>query len=287
MDALATGWFSELSPLWPGQAISLEMEEQLFKTQSKYQLIEVFKSKTYGKVLSLDGIIQLTERDEFSYQEMMAHLPLFSHPNPETVCIIGGGDGAILSRVCSHKALKEIYLCEIDVEVINTAKQFFPQFSHVFEDKRVHLITSDGVEFLANKPNYFDVIITDSSDPIGPADTLFTENYYKILFNSLKENGIAASQGECLWLHLELIQNVMGWSKKFFNHVEYSIVSIPTYPSGQIGVILCSKGNSCKTPVRSIESAISKEDEEKLKYYTPEVHTASFVLPKFAHKLLQ
>lgn len=143
------------------------------------------ETETFGRMLSLDGIIQLTERDEFSYQEMLAFVPLFSHPNPKVVstnyvhlfqhiinhlkkvCIIGGGDGAILTRLVMHPGIEKIYLCELDERVIEVSREYFPQFNRGFNDPRVTILTSDGAKFLEEKEDFFDVIITDSSDPIG------------------------------------------------------------------------------------------------------------------------
>mmetsp|Transcript_25010 Transcript_25010/g.53638 ORF Transcript_25010/g.53638 Transcript_25010/m.53638 type:complete len:292 (+) Transcript_25010:21-896(+) len=281
-------WYSELcEDLWPGQCMSIEVDQVLETEKSEFQNIEVIQTKTYGKMLCLDGIIQLTERDEFSYQEMLAFVPLFSHPNPKRVCIIGGGDGAVLHRLCMHPGLEEIYLCELDIRVIELSKKHFPLFKSAFEDPRVTIITSDGAKFLAEKKNYFDVVITDSSDPIGPADSLFSEDYYTIVHSALTENGVSGSQGESMWLHQDLIVKLVQSAKRHFNFVEYGSISIPTYPCGQIGVLVCSKGESCKKPKANINELFSKDNQEQMKYYTPDIHSACFVLPKFiAQKLL-
>eukprot|EP00012_Vannella_robusta_P007023 CAMPEP_0206193696 /NCGR_PEP_ID=MMETSP0166-20121206/6728_1 /ASSEMBLY_ACC=CAM_ASM_000260 /TAXON_ID=95228 /ORGANISM="Vannella robusta, Strain DIVA3 518/3/11/1/6" /LENGTH=244 /DNA_ID=CAMNT_0053610473 /DNA_START=384 /DNA_END=1115 /DNA_ORIENTATION=+ len=238
-------------------------------------------TKTYGRMLCLDGIIQLTERDEFSYQEMLAFVSLCSHSNPKTVCVIGGGDGAILSRLVMHPGIEKIFLCELDIGVINAAKEYFPQFNRGFDDPRVTVITSDGAKFLADHENFFDVVITDSSDPIGPADSLFSVGYFKIVHKALTDNGISVSQGECMWLHLDLISKLAGKCKETFNHVEYGSISIPTYPCGQIGMLVCSKGQSPKKPLVRVDEILSKEDLDSLRYYTTELHSGCFVLPKF------
>jgi len=285
MDALAKGWYSELcDQLWPGQAMSIAVKEILHQEQTKFQKLEIMETQSYGRMLCLDGIIQLTEKDEFSYQEMLAFLPLFSHPNPKKVCVVGGGDGAILSRLVMHPQLEEIFLCELDERVIECSKKFFPQFRRGFDDPRVTILTSDGAKFLSEYKDYFDVIITDSSDPIGPADTLFSDSYYHTIHGALKEDGIAASQGECMWLHEELIEKLTRSCKQLFAHVEYSFVTIPTYPCGQIGVLCCSKGRSCHQPVVSVDEVFTSEDQDTLRYYTPDIHTASFVLPRFLAK---
>lgn len=280
MDKIQNGWFSEIGTLWPGQAMSLEVEQVLFNGKSKYQDILVFKSKTYGNVLVLDGVIQATERDEFAYQEMLAHLPLCSHPDPKKVVVIGGGDGGILREIAKHPGVEEITLCEIDEMVIETSKKYMPAMSVGFNDKRVKLHIGDGAEYLKQRKGEFDVCIVDSSDPIGPAETLFTQPFYQAIVEALKPNGIVSTQAECQWLHLDLITNLIEFSKKMFKHAEYSFVTIPTYPSGQIGFLLGSKGDSCKVPKRRLPDSV------QLKYYNPEIHTASFVLPTFTKKAL-
>jgi len=167
MDALSKGWFSELSELWPGQSLSLEVEKVIFDAKSPYQHIVVFKSKTYGIVLVLDGVIQATERDEFAYQEMLTHVPLCSHPNPKKILVIGGGDGGILREITRHECVEEIVLCEIDNMVIETSKKYLPHMAIGFNDPRVIVFNGDGAEYVKQRKGEFDIIIVDSSDPVG------------------------------------------------------------------------------------------------------------------------
>ncbi|VDO79304.1 unnamed protein product [Haemonchus placei] len=264
MDFLQKGWFTEFSPddlermkqgatdskqlksdgvvmggAWPGQAFSLKVKEVLFHEKSEYQDVLV---ESYGNVLVLDGIIQATERDEFSYQEMLAHLPMFAHPNPKKVLIIGGGDGGILREVLKHPEVEHVTMCEIDRVVIEASKRFLPGMSCSFSDPKLNLFCGDGFEFLKKHKNEFDVIITDSSDPVGPAETLFGKSYYELLRDSLRENGVLSSQGECPWLDLALIAKVIReYCSPIFPVVRYAVSSVPTYTSGFIGYIICSK----------------------------------------------
>lgn len=284
MNSIHNGWFSELGTLWPGQAMSIEMDKVLYHEKSEYQDILVFNSKTYGRVLVLDGVIQLTERDEFSYQEMITHLPLCSHPNGtvESVLVIGGGDGGVVRELLRHPEIKEVHLCEIDEAVVRIAKQFFPAIANGFNDPRVHVHHMDGFVFLKQHVKQFDVVICDSSDPVGPAESLFKKEFYQRAFESLKDDGILCTQAECLWLHLDLIREMSLFIREVFPSVDYGYTSIPTYPSGQIGFFLCSKkqGHSCKKPVKKLDPSW----EQQLKYYTPEIHEAAFVLPAFAKR---
>ncbi|OMJ23413.1 Spermidine synthase [Smittium culicis] len=275
------GWFYETSTFWPGQRMCLEVEEILHVEESKFQDVLIFASKTYGNVLVLDGAIQATERDEFSYQEMMAHLPLNSHPSPKRVLVIGGGDGGVLREIVKHELVEEVVLCDIDEAVIRLSKKYLPSMAIGFSHPKVTVNVGDGFEFMKNKSNYFDVIITDSSDPVGPAESLFGVNYYKLLNEALNSTGIACSQGECMWLHKDLIASVLQFNREIFPVVNYAYTTIPTYPSGQIGFVLVSKNSQTnfETPLRSW----SPEAEAKLcRYYNKQIHSASFILPNFA-----
>ncbi|CAI5647221.1 spermidine synthase [Oreochromis niloticus] len=286
MDHIKDGWFTESCTLWPGQAMSLQVEEVLYHKKSKFQDVMVFKSKTYGNVLVLDGVIQCTERDEFAYQEMIANLPLCSHPCPKKVLIIGGGDGGVLREVVKHPLVESAVLCEIDEDVINVSKKFLPGMAKGFFSPKLTLHIGDGFEFMKQNQDAFDIIITDSSDPVGPAESLFKESYYQLMKAALRSGGIICSQGECQWLHLELIKEMQTFCKTLFPVVDYAYSTIPTYPSGQIGFMLCSKNP--ETNFREPVKALSKEEKESmsLKYYNPEIHKASFVLPEFARKVL-
>ena len=210
-DVLLKGWFSEVNSQWPGQALSLQVSEVLFSQKSAYQSVLVFKSTTWGNVLVLDGVVQLTERDEMAYQEMIAHLPLFSHPNPQSVLIIGGGDGAVIREVLKHPQVASITICEIDRVVIDAGKRFFPSIAPAWDDPRVTLYEGDGAAFLDRDENHgkYDVIITDSSDPIGPAATLFESPFYQSMHRALKPGGKVCTQAESIWINLGLIYKLM------------------------------------------------------------------------------
>uniref|UniRef100_H2YMD8 Spermidine synthase n=1 Tax=Ciona savignyi TaxID=51511 RepID=H2YMD8_CIOSA len=308
----------ELNPLWAGQCMSLSVEEVLFHERSKYQDVLVFKSKTYGNVLVLDGVIQCTERDEFSYQEMAAHLPLFSHPNPQNVLVIGGGDGGVIREILKHPSVESVTQCEIDQVVIDVCRKFLPSMSKSMDDSRVTQYIGDGLAFMRDNRAKYDVIITDSSDPQGPAECLFEKPYYELMRSALKDGGIICAQGECMWLHLKLICKMKEFCESLFPSVSYGYCTIPTYPSGQIGFMLCGlskvvtshinilaivyytilkviivyKISTChirklmsldtnfKEPCRVLSE--SEYASMGLKYYNPEIHKAAFVLPQFA-----
>lgn len=279
------GWFHERGTLWPGQAFTLQVKEVLYHQKSSFQDVLVFESENYGKVLVLDGVIQATERDECSYQEMMAHIPLYSHPNPKKVLVIGGGDGGVLREIARHPGVEEIVICELDKDVIDVSKKYLPFMAKGFDDPRVKVNIMDGAKFMEENQAAFDVIITDSSDPVGPACVLFETPFYKAMHGSLREGGIICTQGECVWLHVDLIQPLVKAIQPLFAKVEYAYCTIPSYPSGQIGFVIASKGEGhagCKVPARKPEDSVQKE----LKYYTSEIHQAAFVLPAFAKRAI-
>eukprot|EP00898_Chlorokybus_atmophyticus_P003176 jgi/Chlat1/385/Chrsp10S01496 len=295
MNTLMQGWYSELSSMWPGQAMCLQVQEVLHEGKSKFQDVMVFQSESYGKVLVLDGAIQLTERDEFAYQEMIAHLPLCSIKNPKKVLVVGGGDGGVIREVARHDSIEQIDLCEIDEMVIDVSKKYFPKVAVGFEDPRVRVHVMDGIKFVEDaQPGTYDAIIVDSSDPVGPAKVLYEQPFYRAMARALRPGGIVCTQAECTWLHLDLIKELTADAAAIFKGgVQYAYTTIPTYPSGQIGFLLCAtEGGEAgvhdfRTPVTSLPAKpASPVSIPPLKYYNPRVHSAAFVLPQFAHEAL-
>ncbi|GAO47451.1 spermidine synthase [Saitoella complicata NRRL Y-17804] len=284
-SADGTMWFREESEFWPGQAQSLKVNQILHVEKSLYQDVLVFESSNYGNVLVLDGAIQCTERDEFSYQEMLTHLAMNSHPNPKKVLVIGGGDGGVLREVVKHASVEEAVLCDIDEAVPRVSKKYLPSMAVGFQHPNVKVHIGDGFKFLADYKNTFDVIITDSSDPDGPAESLFQTPYFQLLHDALREGGVITTQAECQWLHLPIIKELQKTCKKIFATATYAYTTIPTYPGGQIGFMVCCKDGSrnVKEPLRTW----SEEEEGKLcRYYNKEIHRAAFVLPTWVRQAL-
>ncbi|XP_008783854.1 spermine synthase-like isoform X3 [Phoenix dactylifera] len=327
---VVSGWFTESrscsgkagkvlfynNPMWPGETHSLEVEKILYQGRSEYQEILVFEvflnlvcrhltilnilssllccfpmqSKTYGKVLVLDGIVQLTDKDECAYQEMIAHLPLCSIPSPKHVLVVGGGDGGVLREVSRHSSVEVIDICEIDKLVIDVCKEFFPHLSVGFEDPRVRLHVGDAVEYMQNVPEgMYDAIIVDSSDPIGPAQELVERPFFDTIARALKPGGVLCNQAESMWLHTHLIQDMLSICLETFKgSVRYAWTSVPTYPSGAIGFLLCAKDGppvnfmNPINPIEKQERAIKVGRE--VKFYNSEMHKAAFILPSFAKR---
>ena len=275
------GWFREESVMWPGQAQSLKVKRVIVDGKSEFQHVSVFENEgPWGKVLTLDGAIQITEKDEFVYHEMMAHVPLTIHPDPKRVLIIGGGDGGVMREVLKHSSVEECELVDIDGMVIEESKKHFPEVACSFAHPKAKTTVGDGAGWVKDKNEEYDVIIVDSSDPEGPASVLFGEEFYTNVKRALKPGGIVCSQGESAWLHLKLIESLKSFlsDKIGFAQTKYGMIYIPTYPCGSIGCLVSAKdeGTDVTTPKRTLEFA------DSLKYYSVDMHKASFVLPKFA-----
>ncbi|CAD7091933.1 unnamed protein product [Hermetia illucens] len=287
MDTIEKGWFSEIhEDLLPGQAFSMRVKKVLHEEKSRYQDIQIVETTDYGRALILDGIIQCTLRDEFSYQEMISFLPLCAHPNPEKVLIVGGGDGGVAREAVKHPAVKEVHQVEIDDRVVELSKKYLPEMACGFDHPKLHLTIGDGFEYMKNHKNEFDVIITDSSDPIGPAVALFEESYYGLLKTALRPGGIVCSQGNNYWCGLDYCKSLLENCKKHFPTAAYAFTTIPSYPCGSIGFAI-----GCLDPERKLDEPLhvftkAEVDKLNLRYYTSETHRASFVLPRFVEKAL-
>ena len=256
---------------------TIEITELLCDVQSAYQHIQIYQTANLGKMLMLDGIVQLTEYDEFAYQEMMTHPAMFVHPDPEKVLIIGGGDGGVAREVARHKSVKAIDQCEIDGKVIELCRKYIPSTACGFDDERMNLVIGDGLKFVKEHKNEYDVIIVDSTDPIGPGEVLFGREFYESVHAALKDNGVVASQSESIFLYPDIVKRLYGFTRELFQYNGYGFIAVPTYPAGSIGVCVASKADPVKEPLRVPDEDLAKV----LKYYTPEIHRSAFVLPKF------
>ncbi|KAL0276960.1 UNVERIFIED_CONTAM: hypothetical protein PYX00_004409 [Menopon gallinae] len=287
MDLMKKGWFSEKNDLWPGVSLSLEVNEVLYEDKSEFQDILVLDTKSKGRTLVLDGIIQCTENDEFAYQEMISFLPLNCHPCPKSVLIVGGGDGGVAREVAKHKSVEKITQVEIDGKVIEVSKRLLPFMAVGFENKKLALHVDDGFAFMKNHKNEFDVIITDSSDPVGPAVCLFEESYFSLMKDALKPNGIICSQAGTMWSNMDIVKNTLNNTCKVFPVFDYAFCSVPTYPDGQIGFVLGSlnQETNFKEPIHKYTD--EELEEMKMRYYSTEVHRSAFTLPRFASGALR
>lgn len=280
-------WLTEkiLPGINPDHKISIEIKKKIASFRGKYQKIEVFDTSFYGRMLVLDGIFNLAEKDEFIYHEMMAHLPLFSFANSEKVLIIGGGDGGILREVLKHK-IKEVYLVDIDKDVIEISKKYLP-FVHqgAFENKKAKVIIGDGIKFIKEYKNYFDVVIIDSTDPSKSSAGLFAKSFYKGVFNALTKQGIIIAQTGGFLEQIREIKKVFDNLKTVFPFVKIHRVCIPCYGNGEFSLTMASKNNLKKIDFKIINDRY-KKSKLKTKYYSPEIHITSGFLPQYLKEKL-
>ncbi len=274
-------WFTE--KILPGaennNKFSIKIKKKITSLRSPFQKIEIFNTSFYGRMLVLDGIVQLTERDEFIYHEIMAHLPLSTHPSPEKVLIVGGGDGGVLKEVLKHP-IKEVFLVEIDKKIIDVSKKYFPFVSKgAFRDKRSKIIIGDGMKFIKKYHNYFDVIIIDSTDPLGPSLPLFSERFYKNISNALTKKGVMITQSGTFLEQFPQIKRIFNNFKKVFPYVKVYRACVPCYGTGEYSFTMASKINLNKINFEIINRRYKKLNL-KTKYYSPEIHLASGILPQ-------
>jgi spermidine synthase len=260
--------------------INYKNNKKLFSKKSKYQMIDVYKNDFLGNILVIDDDLQLTEHDESNYHEMISHVPLNYIPNAKRVLIIGGGDGGTLREVCKHNNVKEIYLIEIDEEVINVSKKYFKNTSKSFDDKRLNLVIEDGYKWVKkNKKdleNYFDVIIVDSTD-YNTALKLFSKKFYKMLNDIMKINGILTFNCMGLSWEKEDVDEVIKDMKKNYKYVNLYQVFIPTYASGHY--TFCFNSNTIDPMNTPIDIEKFKNKNIDTKYYNIDIHKSSFYLP--------
>lgn len=261
--------------------VNYRINKILVHKQTNYQELMVVETENYGRTLVLDGAVQTTVRDEFVYHEMIAHVPLFTHPNPEKVLVIGGGDGGTVRETLKHKEVKEVHLVEIDPEVVAAAREYFPEISSGLSDERVHIHYADGIKFVAEKEAAFDVIIVDSSDPVGPAVGLFGAEFYANVARALKPDGLFVAQTESPWGNEDILPRIYAGIRVSFPIVRMYLATVPTYPGWLWSFTLGSK----KYDPLAVD--VSCIPDLGFRYYTPELHRAAFVLPRFVSRLLE
>ncbi len=255
-----------------------------FSKQSSIQKIDVFSTPDLGKVLVMDGMVQLNERWEFTYHEMIAHVPLFSHSNPENVLVIGGGDGGTVREVLKHKTVKRVDLVEIDPDVIKTCKEYFPSVASKIMDPAVSIYNEDGKNFVFRKKNEYDVIIVDSTDPYkGAGNSLFTEEFYSACREALKDNGVISVQAENPVYDSKEMERCFREIKKAFPIVKPYVSFVPMYPSGFWVFVYASK--NVDPSFKGDESRIKALDGTLI-YYNRKIHDAAFALPSFLERLM-
>ncbi|WP_019960013.1 polyamine aminopropyltransferase [Woodsholea maritima] len=261
---------------------SLRVDQVIYHDASEHQDLLVFENETYGRVLVLNGIVQVTTADEFIYHEMMAHVPLLAHGQAKKVLIIGGGDGGVGREVLKHKGVEKLTLVEIDADVVKFSKEWLPTVSDgAFEDPRFEVIITDGVEFMRDSQEHFDVIIVDSTDPVGPGEVLFTREFYTDCQKRLNPGGILVTQNGAPFLQPQELTNSYRSFDLLFKHATFYAITVPTYPGGVMTLGFATDN----TEALSIDVETLKTRFEALntptRYYTPELHKGAFQLPAY------
>lgn len=264
-------------------AFSVRVTGYLWTGRSKYQTLDIVDTHALGRVLLLDGLFMTTEKDEFIYHEMIAHTPLFTHPSPERVLVIGGGDGGTIREAVKHPSVERADLVEIDSLVIEKSKEFLPTISCALDHPKTRIHCTDGIQWVKDRKGEYDVIIVDSTDPIGPAVGLFSEAFYDDCSRALTPQGVLAAQTESPFFSEDQVRAIHQNLRKVFPQVRAYTAAIPTYPGGFWSFALASKGPDALTGPSPERLAVFGES---LKYYNSEIHRAAFALPNYLRRLL-
>src|SRR3954468_13911275 len=266
-----------------GFRLTFAVERVLYETQTEHQHLVLFEHKFFGKVLMLDGAIQVTSKDEFVYREMMTHVPILAHGNAREVLIVGGGDCGIAEEVLKHNAVKRLTQVEIDAAVVEFSKVHFPEFTKpVLADNRFDLIIADGMKYVAKTDRRFDVIIVDSTDPHGPGKVLFSQKFYAACRRCMTAGAVMVTQnGVPMFQSGELTSAVVKLRSLFADSYCY-VAAIPTYVGGHMAMGWATDNASMRhASVKTIAERYRKAGRFSTKYWTPEVHVAAFALPRF------
>lgn len=264
----------------------LRAERVLYDSETQHQRLRVIENPTFGRVLTLDGVVQTTERDEFIYHEMLAHVPILAHGAATRVLIVGGGDGGMAREVLRHQSVEHVTMVEIDGGVVEFSKTYLPSLSAgAFDDPRVNLVIADGAAFMRDSDQSFDVIISDSTDPVGPGEVLFTDTFYGHAKRRLAEGGILVTQNGVPFMQGGELAGTMRAFQSLFADATCYLATIPTYAGGPMAFGWGTDGNARAADLAALQARFAAADLP-VRYYSPEVHKAAFVLPGYIKSLL-
>jgi len=277
-------WFSERHT--PNVKFSIRVNNQIVSKKSKYQRIDVFDTEEFGKVLTLDGYIMVTQKDEFIYHEMISHVPMAVNGNIKKVLVIGAGDGGTIRELTKYDSIEQIDMVEIDEEVVKVCKEYLPFTASKLDDKRVNIYYEDGLRFVRNKQEEYDLIIVDSTDPFGPGESLFTREFYGNCYNALTDEGILINQHESPFYNDDALA-----MKKMHKNIKYNFkkayvyqLHMPTYPSGHWLFGFASKRFD---PIKDLEGDTWNKLGIKTRYYNTDLHKGAFYIPNYVKEMLQ
>lgn len=273
-----SGWLIEEQT--PGYYTKWKIKQVLHEEQTPFQHLQVVEMEDFGRALVLDGAVQTTVGDEYIYHDMIAHIPLFTHPNPERVLVIGGGDGGTVREVLRHSSIKKVDMVEIDAAVIAACRQHLPETACALDHPKLNLVVGDGLAWVSERSEEYDAILVDSSDPAGPAEGLFNQNFYKNVYRALKPGGLFVAQTLSPFFHQQLIRDVYQVVSGIFPITMPYLAVVPTYPSGLHCFMMGSKRHH---PLRQG----IKEPTFPTKWYSPAIHRAAFQLPPVVADLVK
>lgn len=281
-------WFTDKDD---SQGLSLRFTGEVFyDVQSPYQRVRILESYKYGKMLAIDDMVMTTENDEFHYHEMISHPAMFTHGNAKNILVIGGGDGGTVRELLRHQGVEKVTMVEIDGEVIESCKQFLPQIAAEFDNPKLELHVADGIAFAKNAADQtYDLVIVDGSDPVGPAEGLFSVEFFKNCHRILKEGGILVAQGESPKFNEKAFAELNFTLKGIFgeNNAPVSLFYVPTYPTGMWSFQYGLKGSASPKAIQNVEEIDAFVEEKGLRYYNSDIHVASFATPNFVKTLLK
>lgn len=271
-------WFTEYQT--KNLAISCRVKSTLHQEQTPFQHLAVIDTEQFGRMLVLDNVIQTTVKDEFVYHEMITHVALNTHAAPKRVLVIGGGDGGAVREIVKHPSIEKVVHCEIDGAVIEASRKYLPEISCALDDPRVEIIVDDGIKHVRENKKTYDIIMVDSTDPVGPAEGLFSATFYQDIYEALNDDGIFVAQTESPFLNRELIPRLQKDISGIFPVTRLFLANVPTYPGGLWSFTMGSKKYD---PLELDPAQIPPMDT---KYYSPAIHRTCFVLPPFIKELL-
>jgi spermidine synthase len=277
------GWFQE--KLYTNVRQTYEISRILYREKTEHQDLIIFETPVYGRVLALDNIVQVTQNDEYVYHEMLTHVPILAHGKAKRILIIGGGDGGILRECLQHKTVQHVTMVEIDRAVVDMCLKYMPTIpAKAFKDKRTNLVITDGAKFVRETKEKFDIIIVDSTDPIGPGEVLFTEEFYRGCKRSLTPGGILVNQNGVPFMQGDEVTMTYRRRRKSFEDTGFYVAAIPSYYGGFMTLGWATDNKKARAVPAAVIRKRFQAAKLKTKYYTPEIQAACFALPAFVQK---
>jgi spermidine synthase len=271
-----------IETLYQGYGQSFTVDKLLFEYKTDHQHLMIFENQQFGRVMVLDGVVQTTERDEFVYHEMLTHVPIIAHGNAKRVLIIGGGDGGIMREVCRHKSVEHVTQVEIDQSVIDMAKQYLPAHSDgAYDDPRANIVIGDGFDFVQDCQETFDVIISDSTDPMGPGEVLFTKDFYAGCQRCLNPGGVLVTQNGVAFMQTDEVSNTAKRLTPLFKDWHFYSAAVPTYVGGIMAFAWASDNAELRQQPLDVIRQRWQDSGINSRFYTPELHCAAFALPRY------